>query len=206
MPAIARSRTPTPDELQLEAKVNELARAVAQVWDARHTKERFDRIEHGVDRLHERLDGYAERVVRAEEKGEGAWEAVKDLGPQLTSIQREISSTTRLADGVEQLIERMDGHSSRLGAIEKAQESAAIRFEEHDKRDQQIAASVSSIDRRVGALETAKAVADETGKVRKLVARQRSWWLSAKGVSTVVGAVAAATAVVIAAVYAGGCT
>jgi chromosome segregation ATPase len=168
-----------------------------------HRAERFDRIDHALDRIDQRLNNYSERVIRAEHGGQAAWEAVKNLGPQLQQVVAISGDIKRIADSVDRLATRADGHDTRLRAIETEQELASQKFDLHDKRDQEMQLTLDRVDTRVGQLEVARAVDDITNK-HKLVARVRPWWFSAKGVAAVVAAIAAAATGIIAA-SSGGC-
>lgn len=207
LPALpAVGRTPTPDEVRrLEAKVNELVEAVGEVWDARHVMRQLDRMVHVTDKLDDRLDKYAERVVHAEAIATSAWDAAKATMPKLDAILQQLGETKRLAAGVEKLADKLESNDTRLAAIETEQRLAADRFDLHDKRDQEMQQTLGRVENRVAALETARALDDNTAKVKKQVARLRPWWFSAKGVGAVVAAVAAAVATIVAATN-GGCT
>lgn len=169
--------------------------------------ERFDRLDHTLERIDGRLSGYAERVIRAEHGSQSAWDAVVKIGPQLQQVVQIGGDVARMATSFEKLSTQFDAQDKRLSAIEKAQGEAAIRFEEHDKRDQAIAGQVDTIRADIDVLKrqraTVDAAADATAKVAKLVARRRAWWLSAKGVGTVLTALAAAIVTVIVAAQKG---
>jgi chromosome segregation ATPase len=204
-PPIAIPRSPTPDRLEreladLRAQHNQLVEAT---WTVRHLPEQVAKMDRTVDKIDGRLDGFAERVVRAEDKGDAAWDTAKSTMPKLDQILTQLSEVKRLADGVEKLGARGEAHDKRLSSIETEQQLAAQRFDAHDKRDQLIEATVDRIESRVGALETDKAIGDATAKQRKLIARVRPWWWSAKGVAAVLGAMATAAAAIIAAAYGG---
>lgn len=194
-PLPVRSRTPTPDEERLEQKINELARAVATVWPARHDGDRLDRLES-------KIDAYTQSVARTEATAAGAWDAVKQLMPKLDVLVQQSARSEQMAACVLSMDAKMDAFAERFATIDTAQAVAAERFEAHDKRDQEIEKAVGRIDQRVAALEQRAVVGDATAKVKRQAAA-RSWWFSAKGVSTVVAAVAAAVAAIL---YGGGCT
>lgn len=179
-------RTPTPQ--RIEREVAEMRAAhnalTSAVWETRNLPRQLDKLDRTLERMDERLDGYAERVVRAEDAGNSAWDAVKELGPKLDSIQRNLGETSRLADGVEKLIERMDEGDRRLVAIEKAQDVAAVRFEEHDKRDREMSAELGLVRADVAELKQHRA-----GDQRELaLTRRQKGGMAAIG--TITGALA----------------
>ena len=190
---LPRPRTPTPDDLR--DKVNELARAVATVWPARHDGDRLDRLEG-------KIDAYTQSVARTEATAAGAWDAVKQLMPKLDVLVQQSARSEQMAVCVLAMDAKLDEFTTRFATIDTAQAVAAERFEAHDARDREIEKAVGRIDQRVAVLEQRAVVGDATAKVKRQAAA-RSWWFSAKGVSTVVAAVAAAVAAIL---YGGGCT
>lgn len=200
-----RSRRPTPDRVtRLEEQRD------ADTADVRELKvtirDRFDRLDRHFERLDGRMDRHAERTTRAELLADDAQDAAKSLAPRLDTILTQLGDVKRLADGVERISARFEVHDKRLGAVETEQQLAKARFEDHDKRDKGIEATVHRIEKRVGELETANTVEDATAKVKKQVAKLRPWWLSGKGMATVIAAIAAAVATIYAAASAGGCS
>lgn len=189
------ARTATVDRIDIEIRElrqrhNDLAEAT---WSVRHLPETIAKMDRTVENIDKRLDGFAERVVRAEDEGRAAWDHSKQLMPKLDTILTQLGEVKRLADGVEKTGSAVEAQNARLTAVETEQKLAAQRFEEHDKRDKEIEASVGEIKRDVAALKTARAVEGETAKAKRLIAAStRPWWRSPKGMTTVIAGVAAA--------------
>ncbi len=209
MPVLSRVTTHDQKFTVIEQQLARVTEGLGDVWEARHTKQRFDKIDHTLEKLDDRLDKYAERVVTAEHAGSAAWSAVKDLGPKLDAIHKGLGETSRLADGVERIVARMDEHSNRLGSIEGEQKLAAERAKVHDDRVSQVAsmteenaAKIAQTAAEIVALKQTHALATNTEAVTKKVtsevtartkraAARRAWWFSAKGISTVFGSIVA---------------
>lgn len=170
MPAVARSRTPTPDEIStsfaaIEAQLSTLRDGLVQLWPSRHVHDE-------IQAMRSEFRGYTQSMANAEATARGAWDAVKELMPRLDRMLSAQGAVEQLADSVAAIDGKLDTISERFAAIETAQETAAVRFEEHDKRDQEIAASVASIDTRVGELEGQRIV-KEAGDKRELALVRR---------------------------------
>lgn len=196
-------RTATVDRIDIEMRElrqrhNELAEAT---WSVRHLPETIAKVDRTVEKIDGRLDGLAERVVRAEDKGEAAWNHSKEIMPKLDIILGKLGDVGRLAEGVDKANASIEAQNERLTAVETEQQLAAQRFEAHDQRDKEIEATVGRIERDVAALQTARAIEDQTARIQKRIAKARSWWFSAKGVSTVIAAIAAAAVAITAAIY-----
>lgn len=174
-----------------EAQIRDLTSAVQETWPARH-------IEDEVKQIRTELSDNTRSTIRMEAVlDELVVPHMKDQMAKLDTCLHHIAASSHLAATVISLGEKIDAFAPQIAAIESEQKIAAQKFGEHDKRDQEMSLVVNDTRARVIALEQAKAVAEETGKVRKLVARQRSWWLSAKGVATVAAAIAAAIVTII---------
>lgn len=182
MPAVARSRTPTPDEITtsfaaIEAQLSTLRDGLVQLWPSRHVHDE-------ITAMRSEFRGYTQSMANAEATARGAWDAVKELMPRLDRMLQSQGAVEQLAGTVAAIDGKLDGISDRFAAIETAQETAAVRFDEHDKRDQEIAASVASIDTRVGALEQRHLIADAGDKRELALSRRRRRLLQ-----TLIGAV-----------------
>jgi hypothetical protein len=189
-------RTPTPDDVR--EKLNELTDAVGRVWGVRDVDKRLDRMQDELGqntRSTVRMEAVVDQMVLP---------ALKEQMAKLDTCLHHLAASSHIAASVVQLGQKLDAFGGRFAAIEKAQGEAAIRFEEHDARDEQIAARVAHIEQDVGELKQARTVADTTAKVKKQTGI-RPWWFSSKGVAAVAVAIAGAIATVIAATQ-GGCT
>lgn len=183
----------------IEQQTRELTDAMADVWGARDVDKRLDR-------MRDDLAQNTRSTVRMEAVlGELVVPTIKETMAKLDTCMHHLAASSHLAATVATIVEKLDGHGGRFGSIEQAQATAAVRFDEHDKRDQEMAAAVNLIRADVDELKQARAVDDNTNKVTKMVAKQRSWWFSAKGVSTVIAAVVAGVVAIIAATQ-GGCS
>jgi len=166
-------------------------------------KERFDRIDRGLENIGKQINTYSERVATAEANGKHTHDAIVALGPKLELILGLSADVKRTADSMQQMVARADVLDRRMSTVETEQRLAATKFEEHDKRDQKMETTLGRIETRVGALETARAVEDGTSKIKRLVARQRPWWFTAKGMTAVLAGIAATTTAIIAALLKG---
>jgi chromosome segregation ATPase len=210
-PVVPLSRTPSPDEVRLalaahQAQIEEHREAFARLWPARDITDRLGRLDRTLEKLDERFDRYAERVVRAEHAGDAAWDAVKDLGPQLMQVVAIGGDVKRMAESMDRVSARFDVLDRRLSGVETEQQLAAQKFEAHDQRDQKMEQALGRVEIRVGAVEHQLAIADNTAKVVKHRdgAIVRLWLPVTKGIGAVLVAIAAAIGVVYAA--GGGCS
>lgn len=121
---------------------------------------------------------------------------VKEQSAKLDTCLHHIAASSHIGANVQAMGAQLVEIGTRFNRIDKAQGEAAIRFEEHDARDLEIHALAKETAARVGVVEQKLAIADNTAKVRKLVARPQWWraaWVKAIGLA-VAGTIAAATA------------
>ena len=182
MPAIARSRTPTPDEVSNALDAFEL-----------QLTKRMDQVETD-------LKANTRSTVRSEALLEILGGHIDAQTAKLETCLHYIAASSHVAASVAGLGEKIDTFGPWFAAIDTAQRVAAVRFEEHDKRDQEIEATVGRIETRVGALEQT----DKTAKISKaLIAKHNKWrprLIKAVGGAVIAGLGALAT------LLAGGCT
>lgn len=183
-----RGKRDTPDRLaHIEARLDNIAE---------QRRERFDRIDAGLERIGTRIDGYNERVITAENTSQIAWDALVALGPKLEHVAAIGGDVKRLADGMDHMIARADVIERRVSAVEVEQRLAAQKFQAHDERDQKMENTLGLVANRVGVLEVARAIDDNTARVKKLIAIPRWYrtpWIRKLGLA-IAGLIAALTA------------
>ncbi len=200
MPVMPRTLTPARVDT-LEDQVRELTSAIGNVWEARDVPRRMDAFER-------ELKDNTKSTTRMEVMlNEMLLPMMKDTQGRVNEAMHHVAASSHMVSSVNKLAEKLDtvgqNVGARLSAIEAEQKVAAERFEAHDQRDREFHAKITSNESRISKVEERLAIRDNTDKIKTTTkAAPRSWWYSAKGVSTVLGALSLAIAGVIAAIYA----